>query len=142
MIDQKADRTLTVVAAGPQLTVQDLGRPGHAHLGVPRSGALDGPALRLANRLVGNDEGAAGLESLGGRPDPEAMTGQCPDCQVDLVRVEGGDRHHPVFYDTCESCGGILLESEFDDTDDPKVLIQEIVGFFQRFSAKKKNLTA
>ncbi|HET7350258.1 MAG TPA: biotin-dependent carboxyltransferase family protein [Marmoricola sp.] len=66
MTEPKADRTLTVVAAGPQLTVQDLGRPGHAHLGVPRSGALDGPALRLANRLVGNDEGAAGLESLGG----------------------------------------------------------------------------
>src|SRR5262249_21132981 len=33
-----------------------------AHLGVPRSGALDAPALRLANRLTGNDEGAAGIE--------------------------------------------------------------------------------
>jgi biotin-dependent carboxylase-like uncharacterized protein len=43
--------------------VQDLGRPGWAHLGVPRSGALDGPALRLANRLVGNPETAAGLET-------------------------------------------------------------------------------
>lgn len=43
-------------------TVQDLGRPGFAHLGVPRSGALDAPALRLANRLAGNDEGAAGIE--------------------------------------------------------------------------------
>lgn len=83
-----------------------------------------------------------GLESLGGRPEPEALTGQCPDCQVDLVRVAGGDRQHPVFYDTCESCGGILLESEFDDSDDPKVLIQEIVSFFQRFSAKKKSVSA
>ena len=46
MTEQQADRTLTVVAAGFQLTVQDLGRPGHAHLGVPRSGALDGPALQ------------------------------------------------------------------------------------------------
>ena len=43
-------------------TVQDLGRPGLAHLGVPRSGALDPDALRLANRLVGNPEAAAGLE--------------------------------------------------------------------------------
>ncbi|RKN46504.1 biotin-dependent carboxyltransferase [Micromonospora endolithica] len=42
--------------------VQDLGRPGWAHLGVPRSGALDPGALRLANRLVGNPESAAGLE--------------------------------------------------------------------------------
>jgi biotin-dependent carboxylase-like uncharacterized protein len=42
--------------------VQDLGRPGYAALGVPESGALDPAALRLANRLVGNPETAAGLE--------------------------------------------------------------------------------
>ena len=51
-----------VVRPGPLTTVQDLGRPGHAHLGVPRSGAADRSSLKLANRLVGNDEGAAGLE--------------------------------------------------------------------------------
>jgi biotin-dependent carboxylase-like uncharacterized protein len=62
-----ADRELVVRSAGPQVTVQDLGRPGQAHLGVPRSGALDGPAHRLANRLVGNDESAATLECLGGQ---------------------------------------------------------------------------
>lgn len=48
-------------------TVQDLGRPGWAHLGVPPSGAADPASLRLANRLVGNPEGAACLElTLGG----------------------------------------------------------------------------
>ncbi|MDG4761034.1 biotin-dependent carboxyltransferase family protein [Micromonospora sp. WMMD710] len=51
-----------VLRAGALTTVQDLGRPGWAHLGVPRSGALDPTALRLANRLVGNPEQAAGLE--------------------------------------------------------------------------------
>ncbi|MGS2614026.1 5-oxoprolinase subunit C family protein [Micromonospora sp. LZ34] len=51
-----------VLRAGALTTVQDLGRPGWAHLGVPRSGALDPAALRLANRLVGNPESAAGLE--------------------------------------------------------------------------------
>ena len=61
------DRALEIQDAGLQATVQDLGRPGHAHLGVPRSGALDEPAHRLANRLVGNDESAATLECLGGR---------------------------------------------------------------------------
>ena len=61
------DRELEVQSAGPQITVQDLGRPGQAHLGVPLSGALDGPAHRLANRLVGNDESAATLECLGGQ---------------------------------------------------------------------------
>ncbi|AIA02223.1 antagonist of KipI [Streptomyces noursei] len=57
------DRALSVVRAGALTTVQDLGRPGHAHLGVPRSGALDGPAHRLANRLVGNPATAATLET-------------------------------------------------------------------------------
>ncbi|GGR19236.1 biotin-dependent carboxyltransferase family protein [Streptomyces netropsis] len=54
---------LTVVRAGALTTVQDLGRPGHAHLGVPRSGALDQPAHRLANRLVGNPAAFATLET-------------------------------------------------------------------------------
>ncbi|MGC4760457.1 biotin-dependent carboxyltransferase family protein [Micromonospora trifolii] len=54
--------TIEVLSAGALTTVQDLGRPGWAHLGVPRSGALDPGALRLANRLVGNPEHAAGLE--------------------------------------------------------------------------------
>jgi biotin-dependent carboxylase-like uncharacterized protein len=57
------DRALSVVRAGALTTVQDRGRPGHAHLGVPRSGALDGPAAALANRLVGNLPEAAVLET-------------------------------------------------------------------------------
>ena len=55
-------RTLLVEVAGPLTTLQDLGRPGFAHLGVPRSGALDQPALLLGNRLVGNPGTCAGLE--------------------------------------------------------------------------------
>ncbi|WP_435837957.1 biotin-dependent carboxyltransferase family protein [Streptantibioticus parmotrematis] len=54
---------LTVVRAGALTTPQDLGRPGHAHLGVPRAGALDPPAHRAANRLVGNPRDAATLET-------------------------------------------------------------------------------
>ncbi|MFJ9586905.1 5-oxoprolinase subunit C family protein [Streptomyces acidicola] len=57
------DRALAVVRAGALTTVQDLGRPGHAHLGVPRSGALDAPAAALVNRLVGNAPEAAVLET-------------------------------------------------------------------------------
>jgi biotin-dependent carboxylase-like uncharacterized protein len=60
-------RAVEVLAAGPLSTVQDLGRPGLAELGISRSGAADRGALRLANRLVGNDEAAAGIEiTLGG----------------------------------------------------------------------------
>ncbi|MGV9629613.1 5-oxoprolinase subunit C family protein [Streptomyces sp. NPDC003487] len=57
------DRALVVVRAGALTTVQDRGRPGHAHLGVPRSGALDAPAAALVNRLAGNPPEAAVLET-------------------------------------------------------------------------------
>jgi biotin-dependent carboxylase-like uncharacterized protein len=54
---------IVVVSGGPLTTVQDLGRPGRAHLGVPLAGAVDRAALRAANRLVGNASAAAGLET-------------------------------------------------------------------------------
>jgi biotin-dependent carboxylase-like uncharacterized protein len=47
-------------------TVQDFGRPGFAHLGVPHSGAADRASFLLANRLVGNDPNAAMFETSGG----------------------------------------------------------------------------
>ncbi|MBP6996963.1 MAG: biotin-dependent carboxyltransferase family protein [Phycicoccus sp.] len=53
---------LTVLQPGPLTTMQDLGRPGLADQGVPRSGAADRPALALANRLVGSAEAAPALE--------------------------------------------------------------------------------
>lgn len=56
-------RCCTVIRSGMFTTIQDLGRPGYAHLGVPRAGAVDLPAHRLANRLVGNDPQAATLET-------------------------------------------------------------------------------
>ena len=63
--DRPAD--LLVVQPGLQTTVQDLGRPGLAHLGVAGAGALDRGGLRRANRLVGNPASAAVLENaLGG----------------------------------------------------------------------------
>jgi biotin-dependent carboxylase-like uncharacterized protein len=58
---------IEVLRTGPLATVQDLGRPGLAALGVGASGAADRRALRLANRLVGNPDGAAAIEvTLGG----------------------------------------------------------------------------
>jgi len=59
--------TAIVQRAGFLTSVQDLGRTGFRQFGVSTSGALDSFALRVANLLVGNDEGAAGLEiTLGG----------------------------------------------------------------------------
>ena len=59
--------TLHVRQAGALATVQDRGRLGLAHLGVPRAGPLDRPAADLANRLLGNAPEAAVIEmTLGG----------------------------------------------------------------------------
>ncbi|MEV6161369.1 biotin-dependent carboxyltransferase family protein [Streptomyces sp. NPDC052052] len=76
-----------VVRAGALTTVQDEGRVGWAHLGVPRAGALDAPARGLANRLVGNPVDAALLEATvtgcAVRPDRPvvAVVGGAP-CRV------------------------------------------------------------
>ena len=51
-----------VIQPGPLTTVQDLGRYGYQQYGVPVSGAMDNYALRVANLLVGNNEGEACLE--------------------------------------------------------------------------------
>jgi Zn-finger nucleic acid-binding protein len=83
-----------------------------------------------------------GLESIGGKVDPEAMCGQCPDCHVDLVRIEGGEKKHPLDYDTCESCGGVFLESEFEDVSDAPKAKAEIVAFFSAFSGHLKRRAA
>ena len=96
---------IAVVRAGPLTTVQDLGRPGWAHVGVPPSGAWTGP-LVLGNRIVGNDPATAGLEvTLAGPslqfrgPALVALTGAEADATVSgrptaantLVRVAAGE---------------------------------------------------
>lgn len=59
--------TLQVLSAGPQVTVQDGGRPGLMRFGVPASGAMDRKALMLANLALGNPPSAPGVEvSTGG----------------------------------------------------------------------------
>ena len=54
--------SLNILRPGLLTTVQDLGRFGYQRDGIIVSGALDAPALRVANLLVGNAEDAAGLE--------------------------------------------------------------------------------
>ncbi|MET9432328.1 biotin-dependent carboxyltransferase family protein [Streptomyces sp. NPDC003036] len=99
------DRAFAVVRAGALTTVQDQGRFGHAHLGVPRSGALDPYASRLVNRLVGNPVDAAVLETtvngcavrprcavtvaVGGAPCPVTVDGR-PAAWGAAVRVPAG----------------------------------------------------
>ena len=53
---------LRLVAPGLLTTLQDMGRFGYQHLGIPVSGALDPVALYAANLLVGNPPATAALE--------------------------------------------------------------------------------
>jgi antagonist of KipI len=55
--------TIVVERPGLHTTVQDLGRPGHQHEGVPVGGAMDDVAFRVANLLAGNPTGSAALEA-------------------------------------------------------------------------------
>lgn len=56
----------TVVARGWSTTLQDHGRPGLAHLGVPRAGPVDRPLADLVSRVVGNPSGTVVVETAGG----------------------------------------------------------------------------
>lgn len=53
---------MEVLLSAPMLTIQDSGRQGWRHLGVPRCGMMDGLAFAQANLLLGNHENAAALE--------------------------------------------------------------------------------
>lgn len=87
---------IKVLHHGLATTVQDLGRPGYFHLGIPLGGAMDRYAIRAANLLVGNDEGAAGLEAVFLGPKLEftedavvAVTGADMPVKVDGVEQPG-----------------------------------------------------
>lgn len=57
-----------VLKPGLLASVQDQGRPGQAHLALSRGGAMDRSAMALANALVGNAPGEAGVEITGPGP--------------------------------------------------------------------------
>ena len=64
---------LAIRAPGLGVSIQDGGRHGHRHIGVPLSGALDPVFLAAANGLLGNPADSAGLEVLLAGPLLEAL---------------------------------------------------------------------
>lgn len=86
---------IKVISPGLSTTVQDLGRHGFYHLGIPMGGGMDLFALRCANMLVGNDERSAVLEAVYMGPELEftsdrlvAVTGADMPFQIDGVLQE------------------------------------------------------
>jgi biotin-dependent carboxylase-like uncharacterized protein len=101
-------RFLEVVEPGPYASIQDLGRPGLGSIGVSASGACDRSSLRLANRLVGNREGAAAIEATAGglalRADRDlvvAVTGAPTPITIN-------DRPQPQLAPIAMSAGAVL----------------------------------
>ncbi|SLN09842.1 KipI antagonist [Roseivivax jejudonensis] len=84
---------LEIRKPGLLTTIQDLGRPGYFHLGIPIGGAMDRLSLRAANRLVGNPEDAACLEAV--FMGPELVV-----TEDTLLAVTGGEM--PVKLDGAE----------------------------------------
>ncbi|MGO2313443.1 MAG: carboxyltransferase domain-containing protein [Brachybacterium tyrofermentans] len=77
------DPTLEVLSPGPQLLLQDAGRPGHGAIGVSPSGAFDRGALARADAAVGNPTHVAALEALLG---PVRLRALAPT----VIAVAGG----------------------------------------------------
>ncbi|MEW9921280.1 biotin-dependent carboxyltransferase family protein [Marimonas sp. MJW-29] len=92
---------VNVIKPGLLTTIQDMGRPGYFHLGIPIGGAMDRMALRTANLLVGNDEGAAGLEAVFMGPELEFT-------EDATVAVTGAEL--PIFIDDEEQPGWTALQ--------------------------------
>jgi biotin-dependent carboxylase-like uncharacterized protein len=79
---------LRVLTPGLMTTLQDLGRPGYQHLGVPVSGALDQVSFRAANALVGNGAGVGALEI--------AYQGPTLSVETDSVRIAVAGGRAPI----------------------------------------------
>ncbi|MCP4185811.1 MAG: biotin-dependent carboxyltransferase [Hyphomicrobiales bacterium] len=95
---------INVKTAGFATTIQDLGRPGYYHLGIPMGGAMDRFAMRCANLLVGNDEGAAGLECVFMGPELEIT-------EDVIVAVTGADLPPKIDGEVLESWTAIKVKA-------------------------------
>lgn len=85
---------LRIIRAGLSSTVQDTGRTGFRHLGIPCGGALDQLSHDLANRLVGNSPDAATIEMT--------LTGDEIQFADDtLIAITGADMA-PFVRDACQ----------------------------------------
>ncbi|MET0146728.1 MAG: biotin-dependent carboxyltransferase family protein [Ilumatobacteraceae bacterium] len=87
---------LVVVDAGWATSIQDAGRPGRADIGVPRSGAVDAPTRAVLNRLVGNPDDAAVLETLGGLRLTLTTGGVVASAAEHAARAVGADEEISV----------------------------------------------
>ena len=95
---------INVKSAGLATTIQDLGRPGYFHLGIPIGGAMDRFALRSANLLVGNGEDAACLEAVFMGPELEFT-------EDATIAVTGGELPPKIDGETRETWTTLMISA-------------------------------
>ncbi len=115
--------SVEILSAGLQTTIQDFGRFGFGHYGVPPSGALDTFSLRIANLLVGNPETHACFET--------ALMGLRFKVLTDvLVAVTGADLKPQIDRRPFEMwCSRILKKGEILSFVGPKSGCRAYVAF-------------
>jgi urea carboxylase len=96
-------RTVEVLEGGTMTTVQDFpGRLGYWHVGVPPSGPMDSLSFRIGNQLLGNPEGAPGLECT--------VTGPVLKFHFDTTIVVTGADYGVPRWEPLEMKAGSMLE--------------------------------
>jgi allophanate hydrolase len=102
---------LEVLGCPVPASIQDLGRRGYRHFGVPVSGALDNVSLRLANALVKNPPNAAALEMRLTGPRLRALAPVRVALAHAAAMIERGDgvqESLPAWYSTTLAAGDVL----------------------------------
>lgn len=107
---------LQVLEPGVAVTVQDRGRVGHRHIGVPVSGALDVRLLAAANALLGNDPDAAVLEVCLSGPAMQVLSGPvrvalAGDISAQVTGTRGPALHVPPWHTATLFPGDVIRVS-------------------------------
>lgn len=100
---------VTVIKPGVLSSLQDAGRPGHAALGVGRTGAMDAPAWQLANALVGNTGGEAAIECTLVGPSLRFESAAVIALTGAQIAARVGERTVPM-WTTCHLPAGSVLQ--------------------------------
>lgn len=92
---------INVQKPGLATTVQDAGREGYYHLGIPPSGALDLRSMHMANLLVGNAPTAAVLEMTLLGPElhftEDALVAVCGAAMTPIIDNQPAHTHTALF---------------------------------------------
>jgi len=112
-MEEHARPFLKVIRPGTWISVQDKGRPGYRHFGVPASGAMDQESYARANYLTGNTPEHAALEIIGPGTMLEIMSDARIACAGATADVFLGDQKLPLETNVTVQSGQVLSVGSF-----------------------------